>query len=212
MVEWVTGHVLRHHLGMDRHIAAPSTLWDHRAPPLARERQVAILGLGALGRACAAALRRSDFDGHRLEPDAEDGCRACTACAARRPGAALRGREILVLLLPDTPQTEHAERRDAGPAARGRGRDQPRTRPADRRRRRCSPRWTAAGSAMPRSMSSARAAARRTIPSGPSQGDGDAARRLRYAARHRRARHRREHPPRRGRRGLLHLVDRGAGY
>ena len=51
MVEWVVGHALRHHLGMDRHIVNPGRVWDPTCPPLARERPVAMLGLGALGLA-----------------------------------------------------------------------------------------------------------------------------------------------------------------
>ncbi|MFN3578258.1 MAG: glyoxylate/hydroxypyruvate reductase A, partial [Tabrizicola sp.] len=45
MVEWVTGHTLRHHLGMDRHIVNPGHVWDPTCPPLARERPVTILGM-----------------------------------------------------------------------------------------------------------------------------------------------------------------------
>eukprot|EP00750_Incisomonas_marina_P032101 INCI886.1.p1 GENE.INCI886.1~~INCI886.1.p1 ORF type:complete len:372 (-),score=36.06 INCI886.1:329-1444(-) len=63
MVEWVTGHVLRHHLGMDAHIARngggasiSGPRWKQTAPPLARDRPVTILGMGELGSACAEAL------------------------------------------------------------------------------------------------------------------------------------------------------------
>jgi glyoxylate/hydroxypyruvate reductase A len=56
MIEWVTGHVLRHHLGMDAHIFNPDRLWEAKAPPLAEQRRVCILGLGALGSACAQIL------------------------------------------------------------------------------------------------------------------------------------------------------------
>lgn len=34
MVEWVLGHTLRHHLGMDRHIVNPDHIWDATSPPL----------------------------------------------------------------------------------------------------------------------------------------------------------------------------------
>ncbi|MFZ1346718.1 MAG: glyoxylate/hydroxypyruvate reductase A, partial [Tabrizicola sp.] len=61
MVEWVVGHTLRHHLGMDRHIVNPGHVWDPTCPPLARERPVTILGMGALGSACATALRALNF-------------------------------------------------------------------------------------------------------------------------------------------------------
>ena len=53
MVEWVTGHVLRHHLGIDAHLRGAG--WDPTPPPLAADRPVAILGLGVLGAACARA-------------------------------------------------------------------------------------------------------------------------------------------------------------
>src|SRR6056297_2457717 len=56
MVEWVCGHVLRHHLGMDAHIHGLDGRWIRHIPPLAGDRPVTILGLGALGQACARAL------------------------------------------------------------------------------------------------------------------------------------------------------------
>lgn len=61
MVEWVTGHVLRYHLGMDRQILRQDGVWDPVIPPLARNRSVAMLGLGELGRACAQALAALNF-------------------------------------------------------------------------------------------------------------------------------------------------------
>lgn len=102
MVEWVTGHTLRHHLGMDRHIVNPGHVWDPTCPPLARERPVTILGMGALGSACAAALRALNFPvtGWSRTPKpgclhGEDGLRQALATA-----------QVLVLLLPRTPETE----------------------------------------------------------------------------------------------------------
>jgi len=62
MVEWVTGHVLRHHLGMDAHIHGLKGKWTRDIPPLATERRVGMLGLGALGAACAKALKQLGFD------------------------------------------------------------------------------------------------------------------------------------------------------
>ena len=55
MVEWVTGQVLRHHLGTDAHVFGQDGKWRHDVPPLAKDRPVTILGLGALGQACAEA-------------------------------------------------------------------------------------------------------------------------------------------------------------
>lgn len=107
MVEWVTGHTLRHHLGMDRHIVNPTHRWDPTCPPLARERPVAMLGLGALGTACARALTALNFPvtgWSRTEKDIP-GIR----CLHGEDGleAALRQAEIVVTLLPKTPQTDN---------------------------------------------------------------------------------------------------------
>jgi glyoxylate/hydroxypyruvate reductase len=103
MVEWVVGHSLRHHLGMDRHILNPDRVWDPTCPPLARERPVAVLGMGALGSACATALRALNFPvtGWSRTPkpgclQGEDGLRQALATA-----------QIVVLLLPRTAETEN---------------------------------------------------------------------------------------------------------
>lgn len=107
MVEYVTGHVLRHHLGMDAHILHQDGVWRPDAPPLARDRRVSVLGLGALGAACARMLvtlgfpvtgwsrRPKDIAGLRCL-SGEDGLRQTLAEA-----------DILVLLLPLTPETEN---------------------------------------------------------------------------------------------------------
>ncbi|MDZ4089158.1 MAG: glyoxylate/hydroxypyruvate reductase A [Tabrizicola sp.] len=103
MVEWVVGHTLRHHLGMDRHIVNPGHVWDPTCPPLARERPVTVLGMGALGSACAAALRALNFPvtgWSRTEKlgqlHGDHGLRTALSTA-----------QILVTLLPKTPQTEN---------------------------------------------------------------------------------------------------------
>ena len=107
MVEWVTGHVLRHHLGMDADIGNTSGDWAPRVPPLAHERRVAILGLGELGAACGAALNGLGFDvlGWSRTPKTLPGI----ACHSGEDGlkAVLKRAEILVLLLPLTAQTEN---------------------------------------------------------------------------------------------------------
>tara|TARA_R110000787_G_scaffold20666_18_gene61530 strand:+ start:866 stop:1795 length:930 start_codon:yes stop_codon:yes gene_type:complete len=105
MVEWVTGHVLRYHLGMDAHIVNPSHDWKPSAPPLAREREVVILGLGALGTACAQALLGLGFrvTGWSRSAKDVDG----VTCLHGDDGLtqALSRAEIAVTLLPDTPAT-----------------------------------------------------------------------------------------------------------
>src|SRR5210317_5404 len=109
MVEWVTGHALRHHLGMDTHIHGQDGVWRTAipAPPLAAERSVTILGLGALGAACAKALVDLGFNvsGWSNSPKTIDG----VTCyhGSDQLADALRGAEIVILLLPATPQTEN---------------------------------------------------------------------------------------------------------
>lgn len=107
MVEWVTGHVLRHHLGMDRFIINPDHVWDPVAPPLAADRPVTILGLGALGQACAQALSGLGFPVSGWSRTLKD--LPAMTCLSGEDGLheALRRAEILVLLLPFTPQTEN---------------------------------------------------------------------------------------------------------
>ena len=103
MVEWVTGHTLRHHLGMDRHIVNPNHVWDPTCPPLARERPVTILGMGALGSACAAALRALNFPVTGWSRTPKPGC-------LHGPDGlreALSTAQILITLLPKTPETEN---------------------------------------------------------------------------------------------------------
>jgi glyoxylate/hydroxypyruvate reductase A len=107
MVEWVVGHCLRHHLGMDRHIKNADRVWDPTCPPLASERPVAILGVGALGHACAKALQALGFPvtGWARTPKQIAGL----TCLSGADGleTALRGAQIVVLLLPKTPETEN---------------------------------------------------------------------------------------------------------
>lgn len=103
MVEWVVGHTLRHHLGMDRHISNPGHVWDQTCPPLARERPVAVLGTGALGAACGAALRALHFPVTLWGRTAKDGCLHGQAGLAQALGSA----HIAVILLPKTPDTEN---------------------------------------------------------------------------------------------------------
>ena len=107
MVEWVVGHVLRHHLGMDRHILGQDGIWRDNVPPLARDRKVAVLGLGALGGACAQALAALNFNvfGWSRSPKDVFG----VTCMSGNDGLdqVLTQAEIIVLLLPLTAETEN---------------------------------------------------------------------------------------------------------
>jgi glyoxylate/hydroxypyruvate reductase A len=108
MVEWVTGHVLRHHLGMDRHILGQDGIWrGDSAPPLARDRSLVILGLGVLGTACAEALARLNFRTHgwSRSPKKVPGVTCHHGADGLR--TALAQAQIAVLLLPNTPATEN---------------------------------------------------------------------------------------------------------
>lgn len=108
MVEWVTGHVLRHHLGMDAHIHGQDGTWRGGiTPPLATERPVGILGLGALGQACAHALTGLGFPvgGWSRSPRDIAGIDCHSGDAGLE--AVLRRAQILVLLLPQTADTRN---------------------------------------------------------------------------------------------------------
>jgi glyoxylate/hydroxypyruvate reductase len=107
MVEYVTGHALRHHLGLDAILAAQDGHWNPVSPPLASERPVAMLGLGELGTACARALAGLGFDvlGWSRTPKTLDGI----DCRHGDDGleAVLRRAQIVVTLLPSTPATKN---------------------------------------------------------------------------------------------------------
>lgn len=107
MIEWVTGHILRLHLGMDAHITAPPGTWDPAAPPLAFDTRVTILGLGELGAACAVALANFGFDvaGWSRSPKQID----AITCFHGTDGLddALTRADYCVLLLPSTAATEN---------------------------------------------------------------------------------------------------------
>ncbi len=107
MVEWVVGHTLRHHLGMDRHIVNPGHVWDPTCPPLARDRQVTVMGLGALGTAAAGALAALNFPvtGWSRTPKQVPGVRCLHGEAGLKD--ALSGAQVVVLLMPKTPETEN---------------------------------------------------------------------------------------------------------
>jgi len=105
MIEWVTGHALRHHLGMDAHIHGQDGEWRIVTPPLAANRPVTILGLGELGTACATALSGLGFPvtGWSRSAKSVDGIRCLHGDQGLKD--ALQSAAILVLLLPLTEGT-----------------------------------------------------------------------------------------------------------
>jgi glyoxylate/hydroxypyruvate reductase A len=118
MVDWVVGHTMRHHLNTDLHVINQDGEWRSYVPPLATDRPVTVLGLGALGQACGKALAGLGFPvtgWSRTQKDV-DGLR----CLSGDDGLvqALSEAEIVILLLPQTPGTENllnAERLDMLP-------------------------------------------------------------------------------------------------
>ncbi|MBC9247707.1 glyoxylate/hydroxypyruvate reductase A [Paracoccus sp. 11-3] len=103
MAEYCTGWVMRAHLGMDRY--RQDGEWrNETAPPLAKNRNVTILGMGELGRSVAAMLRGIGFQitGYSASGRPVDGVEVMGAAHLDR---ALSRGEILINLLPDTPET-----------------------------------------------------------------------------------------------------------
>jgi glyoxylate/hydroxypyruvate reductase A len=108
MKEWVLGHVMRHHLGIDLHIFGQDGQWRNRSgPPLASDRAITILGLGALGTECANTLAKLGFKvrGWSLTKKSIDNVTCYHGFAELKKS--LFGSEIVVLLLPSTADTEN---------------------------------------------------------------------------------------------------------
>ena len=107
MVEWVTGHTLRHHLGIDKHIHGQDGIWRSYVPPLAKDRVITILGLGTLGTACGIALERLGFNvrGWSRREKRVDGI--LCFYGDDQIDSSLLDADIVVLLLPDTPLTQN---------------------------------------------------------------------------------------------------------
>lgn len=107
MVEWVAGHTLRYHLGIDANLAAQNGEWVQNVPPLAADRHVTVLGLGQLGEACATTLASLGFQvtGWSRRPKTIAGI----TCRHGPNGLtqALSTAEILITLLPNTAATEN---------------------------------------------------------------------------------------------------------
>lgn len=110
MAEYCTGWAMRAHLGMDAY--AQDGIWRNDTnPPLAQDRQVAILGLGELGRGVAAMLGGIGF---RVAGLSSSG-RPVPGVEVFGPAglnAVLSRADILINLLPDTPRTRGLLDRD----------------------------------------------------------------------------------------------------
>jgi glyoxylate/hydroxypyruvate reductase A len=106
MVEWVAGHVLRYHLGMDVHLAGQDGVWRNGVvPPLAAGRSVGVLGMGEIGGAVALGLAQFGFDVHGWSRRPHELPGVTTHAGEDGLEGVLRRAEILVTLLPATPAT-----------------------------------------------------------------------------------------------------------
>lgn len=108
MTDYICGHVLRHHLDIDKHIRQSAAgVWGSGVPPLSRHRRVGVLGLGALGADAAQMLARLRFDvaGWSRTAKAIEG----VACFSGPDGLAevIARSEIIVTILPLTDGTRH---------------------------------------------------------------------------------------------------------
>lgn len=106
MTDYVCAHALYWHTHLHQFAAQQRVgLWREFAPPLSRDRRVGVLGLGALGRDAAQMLRQLRFQvaGYSRSEQALPGI----ACFHGPAGLApfLAQTEILVVLVPLTPQT-----------------------------------------------------------------------------------------------------------
>ncbi|MGE0752553.1 MAG: 2-hydroxyacid dehydrogenase [Variibacter sp.] len=106
MTEYVVLHVLRHHRRQSTYEAQQrERIWKGHDQPAASEVAVGILGLGVIGREAAAVLRRIGFQvaGWSRTPQTMEGIEVFHGAAGLGPFLART--EILVCLLPSTPET-----------------------------------------------------------------------------------------------------------
>ena len=112
MMDYVFGHIMRHHLQTDKFFHADKWLTDVTLP-LPSERVVAFLGIGQLGMACAIAAQEYGFNeigwSRTLKQDARITCFAGEYQLREVLGKA----DIVVTLMPSTPATERIIGADA---------------------------------------------------------------------------------------------------
>ena len=114
MSEYVVLHCLAHLRGTEHYAAQQRAgLWlEERDEPAARDVRVGVMGLGVLGSDAARKLAVMGFDvaGWSRSPKALPGL--ATFAGEAELGAFLARTDILVVLLPHTPQTERILNRD----------------------------------------------------------------------------------------------------
>ena len=106
MLDYVTGHVYRHHLQMPKFEALQRKAeWLQEVPPLVEERTVGIMGIGVLGGEIAEQLAGLGFQVRGWARSKKDLKGVSCFAGMDALEAFLAGTEILVLLLPNTPDT-----------------------------------------------------------------------------------------------------------
>ena len=106
MTDYVVAHVMRLHMDLDRRLAGAEARWMDWFPPLSRSRRVGVLGLGELGRDAATALSALRFDVAGWSRTPKDFRGVTCLHGAEGLRALLARSDILVGLLPSTPETE----------------------------------------------------------------------------------------------------------
>lgn len=108
MTDYICGHVMRYHLGLDGHIAdSANRVWNPVAPPLARDRKVAVLGLGQLGMDAAAMLKTLRFDVAGWSRTAKSDLPYPAYHGPEGLKDILSRSDIIVTILPNTAETRH---------------------------------------------------------------------------------------------------------
>jgi len=108
MNEYVLWAVLHHHRQMPIYEAQQrESNWTQWVPPLPRQRRIGIMGLGQLGGTCAQTLAGLDFDVAGWSRTPHEMKDVITYSGAVELPAFLSRTEILICLLPLTPETEN---------------------------------------------------------------------------------------------------------
>jgi glyoxylate/hydroxypyruvate reductase A len=107
MQDFVVAHVMRYHAEIDTVIHGIGEGWTAPVPPLACNRRVGVLGLGTLGGTIARALNGLGFAVSGWSRSPRDVPGVETHAGQGGLAAVLAQAEILVCLLPRTPETEN---------------------------------------------------------------------------------------------------------
>ncbi len=106
MKDYVTGHVYRYHLMMPVFEALQAVkIWNQSVPPLVEERAVGVMGIGVLGADIAKQLAGLGFKTSGWARSKKDIPGVTCYAGSGEMEAFLSGLDILVLLLPNTPET-----------------------------------------------------------------------------------------------------------